>query len=119
MLPGLSSFTYLRVLKPQPPTSTPITNAQLLALRYVSERRVGTALGVEVAGPDDVLVEGRAVEHGAEAEGERLREGAAVVVRGGPVAAMRLGQYEEVCEVRERATGEEAVGVRRCVGWRM
>jgi hypothetical protein len=76
----------LSILKPQPPTA--IANAQLLARGYFPESRVGDALGVEVTGPDDVLVECRVVEHGAEAEGERLGQGAPVIGGGGPIAVM-------------------------------
>ena len=74
----------LGILKPQPPTA--IANAQLLALGYFSESCVGDALGVEVAGPDHILVEYRVVEHGAEAEGERLGQGAAAIGGRGPIA---------------------------------
>jgi len=74
----------LGILKPQLPTA--IANAQLFALGYFSEGRVGDALGVEVAGPDHILVECRVVEHGAEAEGERLGQGTAVIGGGGPIA---------------------------------
>jgi len=78
----------LSILKPQPPTA--VANAQLLALGYFSESRVRDALSVEVAGPDDILMEYRVVEHGAEAEGERLGQGAAVIGGGGPIAVMGM-----------------------------
>jgi hypothetical protein len=78
----------LSILKPQPPTA--VANAQLLALGYFSESGVRDALSVEVAGPDDILVECRVVEHGAEAEGERLGQGAAVIGGGGPIAVMGM-----------------------------
>jgi hypothetical protein len=76
------------VLKPQPPTA--IANAQLLARGYFSESRVGDALSVKVTGPDDVLVECRVVEHGAETKGECLGQGTAVIGRGGPIAVMEI-----------------------------
>jgi len=78
----------LGILEPQPPTA--IANAQLLALGYFPESRVGDALCVEVAGPDHILVECRVVEHGAEAEGERLGQGAAIIGGGGPIAVMGI-----------------------------
>jgi hypothetical protein len=108
---SLDSF---RVLKPQPPA--PVAYAELLARSYVSEGSVGDALGVGVARPDDVLVDLRVVEHGAEAEGERLGEHAAVVVGGGPVAGMGLGLVsgmrvaEKVCGLGHERVGKSLDG---------
>jgi hypothetical protein len=89
LLPTTTTTLPVHVAKPQP--RRPIANAQLLAGGDVAQRRVDDALGVEVAGPRDVLAEGvgRVVEEGAEAEGERLGDGAAG--GGGPVAGTRRG----------------------------
>ena len=77
----------VHVRRPQPRAAA--ADTKLLAHSNVTVGSVGDALGVEVAGPDDVLVASGVVQQGAGGEGDGKEKGAAVVGGVRPVAVAR------------------------------